>query len=553
VPRGAAALALLLIVGCLFNLRMKPDARHDVELQLDAAFNYRMTYELVKHGAVPALDTLSTYPEGKPVTALLPTGLYSACAAFSKVLNLFTSIPLKDVVLMFCALCGALLGIPIYFISLELYGSRPIALVSAALAGMIPVAIERTLCYWYRDEVLAVPILFFSLLFFLRMFGPVGERSALVNGSISMALLVLAFYVWRLCILFLVAYAIALVYLAMRSAMDRRKVAMAGGLLLCVIALLFLFLPGFGRSSQHSNYGGFPQAVWEIGLNRLGITTPFSGFTRLVSDNMELFSAGPRDLTSRNNLSWSLGFPLVFVAMSFVRRERSAPRHLVFAFVVLFGLLTVLVFRNVVFLAPLVAVTAGESLAFLRDPARGEKARYAMLAVSVVLITKTGMDGYRMATVWHRDARLGKSLVAVLQMIDDIAPKDAVVSCNWPDGYMVQSYSGRATLTDGLFESGEIVSRILEESEAYYSTDEDRLWNYCVRHGAAYLLVPANRTWSYADQAGLPYEKYFDKGGATEAGKATVLYRMIHEPETLSHFKSLYHNPVYTLYEVLAR
>ena len=93
--RIAAALVLLLIVGVLFSLRMKPDARHDVELQLDAAFNYRMTYELVNHGAVPALDTLSTYPEGKPVTALLPTGLYSACAAFSKVLNLFTSVPLN--------------------------------------------------------------------------------------------------------------------------------------------------------------------------------------------------------------------------------------------------------------------------------------------------------------------------------------------------------------------------------------------------------------------------------------------------------------------------
>jgi asparagine N-glycosylation enzyme membrane subunit Stt3 len=552
VRRVAAALVLVLIVAFSFYLRMKPDARHDIELQLDAAFNYRMTYLLLQDGTVPAIDPLSTYPEGKAVTALLPTGLYEACAAFSKGVNLFTSVPLTTVVLLFCALCGSLIALPVYFTSLELYRSGPVALASAALAGVIPVYMERTLCYWYRDEILAVPVLFLSFLFFLKIFDSSDDRRAFLSGSIAMALLVAAFYVWRLCVLFLVAYGISLVYLVLRSTKNIRRVVIAGLLLLCVCGILLLFIPGFGRSNPESHYGSFPEAVLEIGLNRLGVRTEFSSFTRLMVDNLELASVGPHEMFRWHMLSLSAGFPLVFLAMYFGRRERTAQRDVMCAFVVLFGALAVLVHRNVVFLAPLAAMTAGESLSLVRDPRRGKIVRYAMLAVSLVLLTKTALDGYRMASVWHRDTRIGRSLAQALAKIQDLTPPGAPVACNWPDGYMVQSYCNRPTLTDGLFESREIVSRILEESEAYYSDDESKLWHYCVRHGATYLLVPVRRTQAYADQAGVVYETYFGPAGPTAAGKETVLFRLIHEPGSVKHFQELYRNPMYVLYQVLA-
>lgn len=529
---------------------MKPDARHDIQLQYDAAFNYRMTYLLLQDGSVPAIDPLSTYPEGKAVTALLPTGLYAACAAFSKGVNLFSSLPLTTIVLLFCSLCGSLIALPVYFISFELYRSSPAALVSAALAGLIPVYVERTLCYWYRDEILAVPVLFVSFLFFLKLFDASEDRRAFLNGSIAMALLVAAFYVWRLCVLFLVAYAISLVYLVLRNAKNLRRVAIAGLLLLCVCGILFLFIPGFGRSNPESHYGSFPEAVMEIGLNRLGVRTEFSGFTRLVFDNLELASVGPHEMFGWHMLSLSAGFPLVFLAVYFGRRERTNQRDVVFAFVVLFGVLALLVHRNVVFLAPLMAVTAGESLTLVRDPRRGKTVRYAMLAVSLVLLTKTAKDGYRMASAWHRDSRLRGSLAQALTKVQDLTPPGAVVACTWADGYMVQTYCNRPTLTDGLFESREIVSRILEESEAYYSDDESKLWNYCVRHGAAYLLVPVRRTQSYAHQAGVSYETYFGPAGPTAAGKETVLFRLIHDPSSVKHFQEMYRNPMYVLYQV---
>ncbi|HYV84889.1 MAG TPA: STT3 domain-containing protein [Patescibacteria group bacterium] len=530
---------------------MMPASGHDIDLQMDAVFNYRMTYLLLKTGTVPAVDPLSTYPEGKQVTALLPTGIYYACAAFRRGMDIFSSLRLTTIVLLFCSLCGSLIALPVYFISLELYHSRPIALASAALAGVIPGSLERTLCYWYRDEILAVPILFLSFLFFLKIFDSSGDRRAILNGSISMALLVAAFYVWRLCILFVAAYLVSLVYLAFRRTTSIRRVAIAGLLLLCFCGILLSFIPGFGMRNPESHYGGFPRAILEIGLNSLGVRTEFSDFTRLVSDNRELQSVDPREMIGWKMLSLSAIFPVIFLAMSFGRKERSAQRDVVCASVVLFGALASLVNRNVVFLAPFVALTAGESLSAAGDPRRKAAVRYGLLAVSLVIMAKTGLDGYRMASARHLDTRIGTHLTQALVKIRDLTPPGAAVSCYWAEGYMVQSYCDRPTLTDGLFESGEIVSRILEESKAYYSDDEGALWNYCVRHGAAYLLVPVYRTMSYAHQAGVDYGTYFGADGPTAAGKATVLFRLLHEPGSLKHFHELFRSPTYILYQVL--
>jgi phosphatidylglycerophosphate synthase len=252
-----------------------------------------------------------------------------------------------------------------------------------------------------------------------------------------------------------------------------------------------------------------------------------------------------------NNLSWSAWFPVIFLAIYFGRRERSALKDVLCSFVVLFGVLAGLVFRNLVFLGPVAAITAGESLNVVGQTRRGRTLQYGMLALSLVILTKTGLDGYRMASTFHVDSRLGKHLAEALDKIQDLTPPGAAVACYWADGYMVQSYCMRPTLTDGLFEDKEIVSRILDESKAYYSDNETPLWDYCSRHGAAYLLVSVQRAESYARQAGLTFDTYFPNTGPTEAGKATVLFRMLRMPDSLKHFHELFRNPGYILFQVV--
>jgi len=543
------ALILLCILASNFYLRLLPSIGHHVDFVLDSAFHYRMTEVLLRTGAISPVDTLSTYPEGKDTLSLLPTGLYHVCAALHRALNLFKAIPLTTTILYLCSLCGSVIALPVYLISLELYHSRFVGLVSAALAALIPAYLERTMCNRYRYEILAVPILFLSLLFFLRLFSASSRLRTLVNGAATTACLVAALYVWRLSVLFLIAYMGCLLYVSLRHPASIRRAITVGCFLLCVYAILLLFVPGFGARNPGFNYGSFPRAVAEITLDRMGVTTQFSEFTRLVFDNQELQGVGPGEMFGREDLSLSAGFIGLFLLFCLTFRERSSQRDIVLSCLVIFSALYLLVFRNVVLLAPFVGIAAGESLRFVLDRNRGRSIRLTVLAIVVIMSTKTVADAYGMAST--RGTRLDPYLAEALVKIRALTPPAAAISCYWADGYVVQTYCGRPTLTDGLFESREIVKRILEESKAYYSEDEDELWSYCARYGATYLLVPMRRTESYANQAGVPYGKYFSGERPTALGSRTMLARLLFDPAGLTRFREIFRNREYVLYELI--
>jgi asparagine N-glycosylation enzyme membrane subunit Stt3 len=436
-------------------------------------------------------------------------------------------------------------------VCLELYGKTSIALASALLAGLIPAYLNRTLCYWYRYEILAVPILFMSFLFFLRLFSAPSRRSIVANGAITTTLLVAALYVWRLSVLFVIAYAVCLLYVSLRSSRNLGRVLVVGLFLLCLYGILLQFVPGFGMRNQGFNYGSFPRAVVEIALRRMGASVPFSDFTRLVFDNQELQEVGLGEMFGWLNLSLSAGFIVMFVVLYLSSRERSAQRDIVFAFLLVFSALSLLVLRNVVMLAPLVAIVAGDCVRVALSTQRRREIRMAVLAIVLVISAKTAWDAYKMASYRHPDTRPGLYLSEALIKIRTLTPSTSVVSSYWADGYPIQTYSHRPTLTDGLFESREIVSRILEESKAYYSQDEEDLWNYCTRFGATYLLLPTRRTESYAHQAGVPYDSYFTSEGPTTLGTRTVLARLLHDPADSKRFREIFRNKGYVLYEIL--
>src|SRR5262249_53473330 len=156
-------------------------------------------------------------------------------------------------------------------------------------------------------------------------------------------------------------------------------------------------------------------------------------------------------------------------------------KEVVFASLVTFTGLFLLVFRNVVLLAPFVGIAAGDSIGYVLDGRRRRGLRYAVLAVVLLISTRTAWGAWRMAS--SRGTRLEPNLSEALVRMRTLTPPGAAVSCYWADGYLIQSYCNRPTLTDGLFESREIVKRILDESRAYFSQDEGDLWNYCRRYG----------------------------------------------------------------------
>lgn len=545
----APVIILSCIFAVLFYARMIPAINNKVEFILDSSFNYRMTDELIRSGAVPSIDKLSTYPQGKDINALLPTGMYYACAVFHKAVNLFRETPLSVSILLFSSFFGSLIIIPSYLISFEIYRNRPAAYIAAFLAGIIPAYLNRTICYWYRYEMPAVPILFMSLYFFIKAFNAREDKKTFIYMFISVAFLIASLFIWRLAIIFCIAYILCVIYMWMRSGKVFKKAIIALFALFCLYIMLLLFIPGFGLRNPGSNYGAFPKAVAEIYMQKMGVPQHFSEFTRLVVDNQELAGTPILNMFDWKNLSLSGLFILLFASFYFASRERSPQKDMLFIFLTFFFILTFLVSRNKIMLGPLVAIASGESINYVMNRNKGRSFKVMVLILALIIV-KTGFDAHKLAVTRHSNTKLSPYLAQVIRVINKSAPANAVFSCYWADGYPIQAYCGKPTLTDGLFESPDIVKRILDESRAYYSFNEDELWNYCKSHGATHLLVPMQRTLSYAHQGGVEYGRFFLNTGSTATGRLTVLYKLMYAPKGSSRFRELFRNKGYAIYQV---
>ena len=203
-------------------------------------------------------------------------------------------------------------------------------------------------------------------------------------------------------------------------------------------------------------------------------------------------------------------------------------------------------------LGPLVALTLGESLKI----ALGQKKKVKNIILCIIIITliKTGYDAHRLAvTRYPANTEIRPYLKQVLVNINKNLPRNSVILCYWSDGYPIQTYCGRPTVTDGLFESPEIVRRIIDISKIYYSYNEDELLNFCKKYGVTHILVPANRKHVYAGYAGVQYGKYYQKGGPTAMGSLTNLHKLIYTPEELNNFHRLFSNKEFSLYQVKQR
>jgi len=532
----------------LFSLRMIPAIGRKVEFTFDRAFNYRMTVEVVRNGDVPNVDKLSIYPIGKDIKNSLPTGLYRASALYYMIMYLIARIPLSRAILHFCALAGSLIFIPVYFLSMEIYRSRKIAYVTALLAGIIPAYMHRSTCYWYRFEMLATPILFTSLLFFVKAFGAPTRRKTLIYSILSAVFMGLSMYVWRMAVLFLLVYFLCFLYLPVVERRFSRRWLL---ILLVVIGGSLLFMksaPAFvGRGMLYS-YEGFPKAAFQILLQRLGIEQNFSTFTRLVYVNKELRSMRFPEMFGSKYLSLSGVFVFIFLFSYLRTRAHSPGKDILFVFTVFFFGLTMLFLRNKILLGPVVALSMGESVMIARH--KKGIAKKAMLTLIAVALMGTGYNSVKMLMQRYPNTKLQPDLRDMLSVIRKRTPDDSVILCHWDDGYLVQTYTGRPTMTDALIENPETVRRMGEIGRMYYSDDEKALWDYCLKNGATHVMVPTQKKIAYAVYSRARYEDFFHFNSPTEKGKKTVLFRLLFAPETLTRFNRVYGNKSYVLYEV---
>jgi len=175
-----------------------------------------------------------------------------------------------------------------------------------------------------------------------------------------------------------------------------------------------------------------------------------------------------------------------------------------------------------------------------------------ILGVIAAIFLKTGYDSYRIAS----DKARPKQDVYLTDVLDAISKKttdNAVILSYWGDGWPIQTYCRRATNTDGLFESPEIVKRIIEISRIYYDTDVDKLLNFCKKYKITHILFPINHKFDFSTYAGVPYYNYFQEGKPTALGSLTVLYRLMADPKGLTTVEPVYKNDHYILYRLVSR
>ncbi|MDD5356357.1 MAG: STT3 domain-containing protein, partial [Candidatus Omnitrophica bacterium] len=529
----------------IFYLRMIPSIGNPAEFTFDSAFHYRMTDDIVQKGSVAPIDFLSTYPQGKDIAATTPTALYHICASFHKLINNFYPLPLERSILLFCALCGSLICIPIYLLSYEIYRNRITALMSAFLSGIIPAYLQRTFCYRYRYEIVAVPLLFMSLLFFIKAFGTANYKKSLFYSLISALLIILASYFWRAYALFLLAYIIALLYFLfnLRGLYRDKRIILFIALGLTAFAWSGLM----GKNILH--YFTLPLDTLEIILYRIGLQQDLSAYARLLYFNQELTAVSLWGIFSWKILSLS-GIFAVFYFFSCLNNKNSGPqKKVLFIFLIFFFILTLTFFRNEIILGPLVALTLGESLTFALKQ-RKMLARGLLLCLIIAILMKTGFDSCKLAVTRSGYTALKPNLKQAIAMINKLTPKNAVILCDWPDGYPIQTYCRRPTNTDGMLENPEIIKRIVEIAKIYYSSNEDDLTAFCNKYKITHILISNYKTQVYAVYAGRDYPKFNNPLYAYLLPKPLLLYKFICEPKKLEKFRLLYRNEEFLIYEV---
>jgi len=538
---------IVLALSICYFIRMIPALGNEVEFTFGKAFNYRMTFKVLQNGDVPAIDRLSTYPAGRNIKAFLPTGMYHASAAFYRFINLFKPITLTRSILFFSSFCGSLIFIPIYLISYEVYRKKGVAYITGLLAGIIPAYLNRTLCNNYRHEILGVPLLFISLLFFIKAFGGSNIKKGLIYSAISATFMILAFCVWRLSLLFLFVYIIAFLYIWLKKTVAFKKSWL---IFLTAVGAPYLFiLLAPIITGQSYNYGSFPWATFQIIMQRIGIDQTFSDFTRLVYNTNELSGINLLSIFSIPVLSSAGIFIIIFLFSYFKNRGDQLQKDIIFIFLLFFFAITLIYSRNKVILGPLAAITLGEGALL----ALGSKKvlRRLLLSLIIIALIITLSDSLILASLGRRQTKIRPTLKDMLGYINKEIPKDSVVLCDWTEAYPIQTYCHLPTITDSLYESPETVRRIMAISRIYYSKDEDELLGFCKEYGVTHILIGLDSKALYAAYAG-PYSMGYEPEGegVTSLAVSTNIHKLLSAPQELNRLRLLHKNEELALYSI---
>ena len=552
------ALVMLFAVTLGLVLRLAPGLRDPgIEFQSDAAFHARMVRAVLEKGALPERDRLGNAPEGRDVGALLPPGLYHTGAVFHRVLpwgNVTGESgrrALEISLMVFVALAGALVAVPVWFATRAISRDARGAACAALAIAVLPSSLDRTFGYSLRHDALGTLLIVTHLAFLLRTLRRTGRVSDSLGAAFALAA---ALAVWRMALAIPALEAVfVLGRVAWRGAeaevreafvptalvatlmcfplryLAVMRYALSFPSLLVVAAALATLLPVLrpGRSRPPWRLAmvvGLVAFPWVAALvaaapsplapivrllaaRASGARSTPDPITSLMLGVQEPFALSPLALFSAQQLFaagvWFVAAPLVLLwGRGRAGIARAAPAPALLAFLALaFTALTLLFQGNAVLAAPVVAIVLGWVWAMLlRAPAgstsgaasrRGSpkrRARFALCLAFMACLSATAVAGSMLAL--SRRSRLESDFAAALRFLREHTPPHARVASPWDLGFDIESTGERATLVDGLFESPLDQRRILELNAAFMAPGTDSLARLCLRLGADWVLVP---------------------------------------------------------------
>jgi asparagine N-glycosylation enzyme membrane subunit Stt3 len=160
----------------------------------DSAYHWRMVNAAVAHGHVPEPDVLSDPPAGRDVASLLPLELYRSAAAFHAAASGLGSRDLRFNVLLFVALAGGLVALPVWAAARAMLGGGWAPVAAAFLAALSPAHLHRTYAYWLRYDALGTLLIVAHLAFALRA---LNGRRVWIESALSAACLFASIATWR--------------------------------------------------------------------------------------------------------------------------------------------------------------------------------------------------------------------------------------------------------------------------------------------------------------------------------------------------------------------
>jgi len=564
--RTAAWLAALVLIGTV--VRMAPWFQDPgLDLASDASYHERLVIALIQNGRLPSPDPLSEAPLGRRIGPLLPEGLYVLAAGFCRAVGAIDPSRIHVALMWFTALAGALVALPTYLAARALYPGSAAAAIAAIAVTLMPAHIHRTVAYWLRYDALGTLFVTTHLALAFMALDPQASRRRLAALGSALALAA-AVAVWRVPLMiplietvFVVAWVIArgaspalrewfaLTVLIGSLSFPALEYLRAQSYLLSPVWLasvavaVVLFLPALsegGRAAIRAPALAIALgAGWAVG-HALAPPSPYSGaldllmfklrarlhlgavarprgLEALLIEVQELYGLTPGALLIGPQQffllgPWCLAAPWVIRGFgpAGARRGLSAPHALMAFMSVVLALFTLLMNRNKVLLAPLVAVIAGGLFEALRPrrnaeaaPAARERrprdarrprasrapgARAIVFGVFLLSLASTLVCGILLAT--SRRSHLPPGFAACAAWLKSHATAGAIVFAPAEYGYDLQAHAGCASLTDGLLESPENQRRILATYSAWFANDDRGLIEICRRDSVQYVLVP---------------------------------------------------------------